>query len=87
MEEFIQTSASDKNATVSDLMMLDLLKSIDKEEMEELGVPADTQTFQISNRVQAETFVRRVKELMEENENVETTAKEALERYTSKVEN
>ena len=66
----------------NDLMMEDLMRQIDEEEAEEYGAQDtyEQENFKILNQEQANYFLGKYKEAEKENEAIEATAKEALDR-------
>ena len=72
----------------NDLMMEDLMHQIDEEEAEEYGAQDayEQENFKILNQEQANYFLGKYKEAEKENEAIEATAKEALDRYKMRVE-
>lgn len=72
----------------NDLMMEDLMRQIDEEEAEEYGAQDtyEQENFKILNQEQANYFLGKYKEAEKENEAIEATAKEALDRYKMRVE-
>lgn len=64
----------------------DLLEDIDRQEASDLGVDK-VEEKGITSREQLEYFIRRLKKLKKEQEDVETVAKQRITDYKRKVEN
>lgn len=66
--------------------LLDMLDFIEDEEIEELGLEeANEEGFQIQNRDQAEYFLKKLKEMQAEMEEVKTYAKEYMAKQKEKI--
>lgn len=76
-ESFDQQTSND--------LLEDLLSFIDEEEEQEIGVN-ESQPFRIENDMQANYFIRKVKELRKEKEQILETAERELRRYEAKIE-
>nr|OQX98831.1 MAG: hypothetical protein B6I27_01950 [Erwiniaceae bacterium 4572_131] len=63
----------------------DLHEFIDAEEQQELGLINDNKTFFITNKQQAGYYIRKFKELTEENNKIKETAEEERNKVVSKI--
>nr|OQX98718.1 MAG: hypothetical protein B6I27_02125 [Erwiniaceae bacterium 4572_131] len=64
----------------------DLHEFIDAEEQQELGLTDDNKTFFITNKQQAGYYIRKLKELIEKNDEIKETAEKERKKFTSKID-
>lgn len=70
-----------------DSFLSGLLESIDNEQAEELGIkPQATEGFKIESEEQANYFLKKYKELIEEQEAILASSQKALDDYSKKVQ-
>lgn len=85
----IEREEEKKNAaekTIEENFLEDLLEDIDRQEASELKI-SDVPNKGITSLKQAEYFIRRLKNLKKQKEEVEATAKQRLLEYQCKVKN
>lgn len=64
-----------------------LFDEITEEEVKELGIEIENERFAITSDEQANFFLRRLQEIREEKDKINTTCNNEIERFKSKVNN